>query len=202
MKYLVPVLLLIIIVLVAALSFTAGKSGLSIKNSQTPSPTQALKQSPSQTPTSTQANSKKVTGGGILSFPKYEITVPSDWQEKQESQGVDNEKVTLTKGSYKISILQGGFGGAVCLFPGDPDTEGPSARYDSFKEITSKDGDLFRRSWTGDELSASGYGICHETQYGWGAPSLYGSISYTTPLTKTRAMFDEMDSILASITKI
>ena len=200
MKYITPILLLIIIVLVVALFFTLGRRGISLDKSE-PTRTSDIA-TPSSSPTTSLESTQKITGGGILSFPKYELTVGSDWQLTRESQGQDNEKVTLIKGSYKISILQGGFGGSACLFPGDLDSEGPSARFDSFKEITPKDGDLFRRSWTGEELSASGYGICQKTQYGWGSPSLYGSISFTTPPTKTRAMLDEMDSILASITKI
>jgi hypothetical protein len=198
MKYIVPVLLVIIIGLVAALSFTAGKFGLPFGKSETPQTTEV-----SITPTPTASvSTKTVTGGGILSFPKYELTVPSDWEETRESEGADDEKVTLTKGSYQFSILQGGFGGAACLYPGDADIEGPSARYDSYKEVTSEDGDLLRRSWTGDELASKGYGICQKTQYGWGAPSLFGSISFTTPTAKSRVMLDEMDAILASIKKI
>jgi len=202
MKYLVPVLLLIIIVLVAVLAFSAGKSGFSVTKLETPTPTDSSQLSTSETPTPTQENTRKVTGGGILSFPKYEITVPASWQDSKESGGMDDEKITLTKGSYKIAITQGGFGGAVCLYPGDADMEGPSVRYDTFKELTTQSGDLFRRSWTGEELTSSGFGICHKSQYGWGAPTNYGHISFITPGAKTKAMLEEMDSILTSLRKI
>ena len=202
MKYLVPVLLLIIILLVGALAFTAGKFGFSVNKSEAPTPTQNIQVTTSETPMPTQVSTKKVTGGGILSFPKYEITIPTDWQDTRESGTMNDEKITLTKGAYKISITQGGFGGAVCLYPGDADTEGPSGRYDFFKEITTQSGDLFRRSWTGDELRSTGFGICHKSQYGWGAPTNYGHISFITPGTKTKAMLDEMDLILASLRQI
>ncbi|OGM15372.1 hypothetical protein A2V56_03155 [Candidatus Woesebacteria bacterium RBG_19FT_COMBO_42_9] len=201
MKYLVPILIAIIIILVAALSFGIGKFGFSLKKPETTSPQTSLN-SPTLTPTTPAKNTKKVTGGGILSFPKYELSVPDDWQDTRESSGADDEKIILTKGAYQISITQGGFGGAVCLYPGDADTEGPSARYDAFKEITIQSSDLFRRSWTGEELSSSGFGICHKTQYGWGAPTLYGHIAYITPAGKTKTMLDEMDSILSSLKKI
>lgn len=198
MNKLVTFLLLVIILLVGGVSYLAGKNQL-IKLPKV-STTQESSPSPLASPTPTA--SKIVKGGGILSFPKYQMTVPSGWQDTRESQGADDEKIILTKGSYQISITQGGFGGAVCLFPGDPDIEGPSARYDSYKEITTNSGDLFRRSWTGNELTSQGFAICHKTQYGWGAPTLYGHIAFITPAAKTRAMIDEMDSILSSLKKI
>lgn len=116
--------------------------------------------------------------------------------------GPDAEKVILTKGDYEISITQGGFGGAACLYPGDADMEGPSARYDNYKDITTQSADPFRRSWTGDEMTSSGFGICQSTQYGWGAPTLYGHIAFITPATKSKAMLDEMDAIVSSLTKL
>jgi len=198
MNKLVTFLLLVIILLVGGVSYLAGKNQL-VKLPKV-STTQESSPSPLASPTPTA--SKTVKGGGILSFPKYQMTVPSGWQDTRESQGEDNEKIILTKGSYQISITQGGFGGAVCLFPGDPDIDGPSARYDSYKEITTNSGDLFRRSWTGNELTSQGFAICHKTQYGWGAPTLYGHIAFITPAAKTRAMIDEMDSILSSLKKI
>ena len=194
MKYLVPILIVIVIILVGGLSFFLGKSGTFIKNVPSPAPT--------ITGTETPKPTKKVAGGGILSFPRYELMVPIDWTETKESQGADDEKIILTKGSYQISITQGGFGGAACLFPGDADIEGPSARYEAYKELTTQSGDEFRRSWTGDELTSTGFAICHKTQYGWGAPTLYGHIAFITPAVKTRAMIDEMDAILSSLKKI
>ena len=201
MKYIVPVLIVIIIVLVAALSFTLGKKGtLSSGVSSQVSPTVTL--APTATSTPTPINTKKITGGGIYSLYKWELTVPSTWQEKREKDGVNSEKVILTKDSYEISITQGGFGGAACLYPGDADIEGPSARYEAYKEITTKSGDALRRSWTGDEMVSKGFGICHKTQYGWGTPTLYGHIAFITPTSKTKAMLDEMDAVLSSLTKL
>jgi hypothetical protein len=104
--------------------------------------------------------------------------------------------------AYEITILQGGFGGSVCLFPGDPDSEGPSARYDAFKEITTTSGDKLRRSWTGNELTAKYYTICHLTQYGWGAPTLFGAIGIKTPTPATTEGLATIDRILTSFTRI
>lgn len=203
-KYLIPTLIIIIILLIGGTAFFAGKSGVKLPGvtlttpTVSPTPTANGTASPTPTPKPT----KTVTGGGILSFPKYQLTVPTDWVNTRESHSADDEKIILTKGAYQISILQGGFGGAVCLYPGDADMEGPSGRYEFYKEITSRSGDLFRRSWDGDEMASNGFGICHKSQYGWGAPTGYGSISFMTPTSKTREMIDEMDAILASLTKI
>ena len=199
-KFLIPILIILIILLVGGMAFFAGKSGVKVPGVALTTPT--VSPTASVSPTPTVKPTKIVTGGGILSFPKYQLSVPVDWQNTRESQGADDEKIILTKGAYQISITQGGFGGAVCLYPGDADIEGPSARYDAYKEITTKSGDLFRRSWTGEEISSNGFAICHKSQYGWGVPTVYGHISYITPVSKTQEMIDEMDAILASLTKI
>ena len=201
-KYLLPILIILVILLIGGMSFFAGKSGVKIPGVALTIPTVSPTATETASPTPTAKPTKTVTGGGILSFPKYQLTVPTDWQNTREAQGADDERIILTKGAYKITILQGGFGGGACLYPGDPDMEGPSGRYEMFKEITSKSGDMFRRSWDGDEMTANGFGVCHKSQYGWGSPTGYGSISFITPITKTREMIDEMDAILASLTKI
>jgi hypothetical protein len=83
-KYLVPILLVIIIILTAALFFFMGRSANTGQSTQISLPNQASQEivSPtsSLTPTPTQMPSKKVTAGGIMSFPKYELTLPADWQ--------------------------------------------------------------------------------------------------------------------------
>lgn len=149
---------------------------------------------PSQTPS---ASMRTVSGGGILSFPKFEVSVPSDWTDKRENSNPDMEKLILSNGGYSISILEGGFGGAVCLFPGDADVEGPSARFTTFVDVTTKSGNMFRRvSSTG-----SGFGVCEKTQYGWGEPTTYGAISISAPSSPDPAIVKVVDGILSSITK-
>jgi len=196
MKLIYGFLIGVIVVAVAFLAFNIGKGRGSTKETSfaiSPTP-----KTVSLTPTPADVT-KKVTGGGILSFPKYEITVPAGWIEKKESENKDSEKVIVTKNDYQISITQGGFGGAACLYPGEADIEGPSARYDNFKEITTLSDDSLRRSWTGQEMASKGFGICHKSQYGWQAPTLYGHIAFITPISKTKFMLDEMDNILASL---
>lgn len=201
-KYILPILIVIIVLLVGGLAFVVGRSGVKLPGVTISTPTASPTATESPTATPTTKPTKTVTGGGILSFPKYQLSIPTDWQNTRQSQTADDEKIILTKGAYQISLTQGGFGGSICLFPGDADSEGPSARYDAYKEITTKSGDLFRRSWTGEEMTTTGFGICHKSQYGWGAPTNYGHIAFITPVNKTKEMIEEMDAILASLTKI
>lgn len=219
MKYLVGVLLIVIIFLTGTVAYLVGKQG---------SPLPAPSPFPTATPiactmeaqlcpdgstvgrtgpncefTACPALSPKplqtIKGGGILSFPKYSLQAGSDWVFSREVQGQDNEKITLTNGVYQLSLTQGGFGGSACLYPGDPDQEGPSGRYSSFVELTTKSGDKLRRS---TPQTGSGFGICQLTQYGWESPTLYGHISLKVPATPTPQMLQEVDNILSSLTKL
>jgi hypothetical protein len=134
-----------------------------------------------------------------LSFPKYQLSLPSGWENNLEKMGADAEKLILTKGSYSISITQGGFGGAICLFPGDPDVEGPSGRYDTFTDLLDKSGDILRR--VGTSLGG-GFSICEKTQYGWNAPTSFGHITIATPKTPDPQTLSEIDTIISSLTKL
>jgi len=192
-------LLVVVILLVGGIAYIAGRSGLvKLPTISINQPGSQSTSSPEAYATPTEKPSKTINGGGILSFPKYSISVPLDWEDSREIPGPDAEKVIVKKGQYEISILEGGFGGSICLYPGDPDSEGPSARYTSFIEITTRAGDLFRRSWSG---AGTGFAICQKTQYGWGAPTLYGHISFKVPTSYTTEAITEMDAILASFTK-
>lgn len=140
-----------------------------------------------------------VRGGGVLSFPRYELTVGADWTVSRETPGPDSERLVLRNGDLGLTILQGGFGGSVCLYPGDADSEGPSARYTKYVELVNKSGDKFRRS---TPESGQGFALCQLSQYGWGAPTLYGAISLVLPTAPTPVMIDELDQALKSLTKL
>ncbi len=204
MKYLVSILVVVIFILTAFVAYFVGKQNtlpLLTKNpavTLSPSSYPTLS-SPTSTPQDTPILLQTIKGGGILSFPRYQLKAGSDWIYSREAQGQDSEKIILKNGSYGLSITQGGFGGVVCLYPGDANTEGPSARYNKYIEITTNSGDKLRRS-TPEE--GPGFGICQLTQYGWGAPTLYGHISLTVPNNPTDKMLKEIDEILASLTKI
>ena len=197
MKYFAFVLFGILLAVIAYFGYTKGLKFVGI--SKTPAATISTSPAVSLTPTPTNVPSKTVSGGGILSFPKYQMALPLDWSDSKESQTKDDQKLILKKGVYQISITQGGFGGAICLFLGDPDTEGPSGRYDVYVDLTSKSGNVFRRVGT---LGKGGFSICEKTQYGWGTPSTYGHISILTPDTPDPKILEEIDTIISSITKI
>jgi hypothetical protein len=204
MKKAVTIFLIIILFLAVGIGFyILGTKNRNSLSNITPTPNY-VEVIPSNTPaqetaiTPAMEETQTVRGGGILTFPKYELTAGSDWVVTSTSENPNTEKVTLTKDGYELSILEGGFGGATCLFPGDPDVEGPSCRYSSFVEITAKSGDLFRRGIS----SSGGFAICQKTQYGWEAPTLFGSITFDTPTPTSPEMILEMDKIIASITRI
>ena len=208
MKYLVSFLVAVIIILTAIIFYFIGKQNVLPVLTKNPpvilSPSSyptlpSLSSSPTSAPQDTPIPLQTIKGGGILSFPHYQLKASSDWIYSREAEGQDNEKIILKNGSYSLSISQGGFGGAVCLYPGDADNEGPSARYVQYVEITTNSGDQLRRS---TPENGKGFGICQHTQYGWGAPTLYGHISLTVPNNPTPEMLKEIDAILSSLTKI
>lgn len=229
MKFLVGLLSIAVLILTLSLGYIAGKQNLSLFN-LTPSPSPSPSNLPSTPgpactleaklcsdgtsvgrvgpncefapcPTPTSTPTKQVQAGGVLSFPRYELTFPTDWQFTKQSTTSDDEKLTLTGDGLTLSILQGGFGGSICLFPGDPDVEGPAGRYTAGVDITTKSGDKLRRTTT-ENSQKPGFGVCQLTQYGWGAPTLYGSISIQTPANPTVTQLTIIDNILASLTKL
>jgi hypothetical protein len=204
MKKVVTISLIIILFLAVGIGFyILGTKNRNTVSNKIPTPN-FVEVTPSSSPAQEVLASppapqtQTVRGGGILTFPKYELTAGLDWVVTRESENPGMEQVTLTKEGYELSILEGGFGGAACLYPGDPDVEGPSARYTSYVEITAKSGDLFRRGTT----TSGAYGICQKTQYGWEAPTLFGAISFKTPTPASPEIILEMDKIIASITRI
>ena len=204
MKYLVSFLIVIIFILTAFVAYFIGKQNtlpILTKNPDvilSPSSYPTLS-SPTSTPQDTPIPLQVIKGGGILSFPHFQLIARSNWIYSREAEGQDNEKIILKNGSYGLSISQGGFGGAICLFPGDTDVEGPSSRYIKYIEITTNSGDKLRRS---TPENGQGFGICQLTQYGWGVPTIYGHISLTIPNNSTPEMLKEIDAILTSLTKI
>ena len=203
-KLLVPGLVTVIIGLTVVVAYLMGRQNLtpSLEPTPSPAPNESLFTSPSSivaSPSpSPSPSTKTVSGGGVLSFPRYEITVPNDWNVARETPDANSEKLTVSFDQLAISILEGGFGGAVCLFPGDPDSEGPSARYTNFKDLTTQSNDQLRRVW---DDPAKGFGLCQLTQYGWGTPIIYGHVSLKTPANPSAADLNTIDTVLSSFKK-
>lgn len=166
---------------------------------QTPTEPQALQPSPlpQATETPTPFLQKEVSGGGVLNFKAYTLSVPEGWIVSRESEKDDIDRLTLSKDGYEIRIMQGATGGSLCLYPGDLDVEGPSVRYTTYVVIKTQDGDVFRRS--GVE-KPTGYTICRMQDDGsYIQPTNFGHISYAFPDDYQVDILSEMDSIISSL---
>lgn len=135
-----------------------------------------------------------------LSFDQYSVTTPSDWESSKETQTLMDEKLVLTKDGYSISIFQAATGGALCLYPGDAEFEGPSSKYAVFTSLTTKDARTLRRS--GDKNGVS-FTVCQKSaDSSYQQPTNYGHISVKLPATWNQASLDEVDAIISSLKKI
>src|SRR4030042_1019232 len=127
MKYfLAAILVLLLVIVIGAGAFYFGRQSAnqSKEMTTTPTPTTFQTSQTGQTPTpqEVEGNKKLVEAGGVLSFPNYSLFIPSDWSS-QEEQGQDSNKLTLTKGVYKITINEAAFGGGGCIYPGQPQVD-------------------------------------------------------------------------------
>lgn len=156
------------------------------------------------TPLATNVQNMVVVNAGVaksagLSFDLYSITTPDSWTSKKESQTAMDEKLTLTKNGYEISIFQAATGGALCLYPGDAPFEGPSSTYEVFTNLVTKDARNLRRS--GDKNGLA-FTVCQKSPDGsYQQPTTYGHTSVKVPANWTQEMMTEIDSILSSLKK-
>lgn len=163
-----------------------------ITNIVTPKPTVS-----SQQLTTVSAGVPKSAG---LSFDQYSITFPENWKLEKTNQTMMDQKLTLSSNNYEINIFQGATGGALCLYAGDSEFEGPSSKYETFVELTTKDNRLLRRS--GDKNGIA-FTICQKSGDGsFQQPTNYGHISVEMPADFTPEILSEIDSIISSLKKI
>lgn len=206
MKSPITWLVLLVIALVGVLGYTAGRGGLVFNNpleSALPSPisSTSITASSSPLPSSTPIPSPQeqtIQAGGILSFPKYQVIIPANWSYEKTSMGPSDQKLTLKYGEYEIAVMEGAFGGNVCLYPGDAPFEGPSQTYMTFVELTTIDGLKLRRS----SSSGSGFTVCQFAYEAWQAPTPYGHVSIKTPNNPTTEELANIDTILKTLKKL
>lgn len=171
------------------------------KSEPQPEPTEPVE--PPQAPDSPQT---RLVEGGVpksegLVFDLYSLEVPLDWMVDRET-GPGSDRVTISKGDYEIRIFQAATGGALCLFSGDPEFEGPSARYDFYTELTTADGRLLRRS--GSNIAGpsgmTGFTFCQRTSEGdFIQPTTYGHLNYSLPQQYDNTILAEMDRLVTSL---
>lgn len=203
MKYALPGIIVILLVIIVGMAAFYFGTKSSTNNQITPTPTESQVQNTNEPTTSEvtkEIETKTVSAGGVLSFPKYLVSVPSDWTSQRE-QGENSDLLTLTKANYKITINEGAFGGSGCLFPGDPPSEFAQT-YAKFVEIINPNGFVFRRGSTSN--ADTGWAVCQKntSDGSFGAPTQFGHISITTPVNPNVGVMSEIDTILASIKKI
>lgn len=149
---------------------------------------------------------KKVqVAAGAVEHTKYTVSVPEDWQvTKDPTNSNDMDKLTLTKNGYTVVLYQANMGGSMYSFS-DAKVDGPFAQEYSgtYSDFAGAAGEKFRRI----ELSSQNkpgeqnYSVLVFGSDAYQTPTLFGGITYTTPLSPTSDMLDEMDSIIASLKK-
>jgi hypothetical protein len=160
---------------------------------------------PTTAPTPVATKQLKTIIAGVakdkgLSFDEYSVITPEDWIAKKESQTQLDEKLVLTKGEYSISIFQAATGGALCLYPGDADFEGPSSKFEVFVPLTTKDSRTLRRSGS---LNGNAFTVCQKSGDGsYQQPTNYGHISIKLPTNYDKEILNEIDTIISSLKKI
>lgn len=215
------ILILLVLGALVGVGYYLGK-GYLLKPQITPTPTvqptgQMAIETPTQSLTSTSLSptlapttklKKKITAGlppsSGLSYSMYQLEFPDDWIDNYvQDKSVPTDTLILTKGSNQIKIYQAATGGALCLYPGDPTPEGPSASYTTFVEITTAGGKVFRRSGSTPSGSKMGFTICQKSPSGdYQQPTPFGHISLTLPTTYDPSVLQEMDEIIASMKAI
>lgn len=172
-----------------------------------PTPTIDIGLMPEKKPESTKTTT--VTAGlgkdSGLSFTKYQITVPESWipNHVTTSEGTWMDTLTLTKGTAQLKIFQAATGGAMCLYAGDADFEGPSSRYDYYVGITTADGVVLRRGSTiANNGTTKGFTMCQKGTETYGQPTVFGHMSLTTALNPDATLLAEIDGMIASLKKL
>ena len=154
----------------------------------------------------TTAPVKKVqVAAGAVEHTKYTVSVPEDWTvTKDPSNSNDMDKLTLTKNGYTVVIYQANMGGSMYSFS-DAKVDGPFAQEYSgtYSDFTGASEEKFRRidSSSQNKPGEKNYGVLVFGSDAYQTPTTFGGISYTTPISPTSDMLDEMDFIISSLKK-
>lgn len=210
MKITTTILVAVIVVLVGVIGYMAGKGNLNVKNpsnntnisptaaeprqTEEKSTTLPSEDESKETPSST---TETVQAGGVTTFPKYTLSLPSSSWTSEKTEDTNNSQVlTLSTSTSKMTIAQGGSGGKICTYPDTEPFEGPSEDFKEYRSATTKDGVTLRYA----PMSDGQYLTCEKVGSSWQSPTSYGVILFTTPKGNTNAL-DDVNAILGSLKK-
>lgn len=139
-------------------------------------------------------------------FSRFEIGYPASW-ELTINQDLNYEPpkklgmlfLKLKKEGVTIEINQAAMGGEGCLYPGEPDREGPFVRFGNFTQMVLSDGTILRRSRSlTDSCGGVCYSICQKSKTGFQKPTKIGAITFILS-HEDEALAKELDQILKRI---
>jgi len=141
-----------------------------------------------------------IYGGGISPFNKYLMSGFKTWT-KTVDHSSSLDKMTLTFGSYQLTILQAALGGSGCTFPGQSGSEMSVILSAPVANIVMFDGSTYKRGQadTGTNPGKATYTVCQGSGNQYSTITSFGVINYVVPLnpdTQTVAMMDAMVSSL------
>lgn len=135
-------------------------------------------------------------GGDATSFKQYSFQASKDWTQNIETTEV-TDKLTLTNGEYSISIYQAPMGGSMCIYPGEEEGNFKQM-YEKYKEITGKNGEVYRRSWDENADNVT-YTFCQKSDGTFGTFTTFGGVTATSPNPADEKMLTEIDAIISSL---
>ncbi len=149
-------------------------------------------------PIAAQQTSMKTIHAGVKTdvFSPYSLTVNPGWTENHivDSSG-KTDKLLLSKSGYVLTILQDNAGAGVCLYPGDS----PQPMAQSFTTFSGIPGiKLQYRRGTSD---GSSYTVCQKIGDHFAFPTEFGFITYSAPSPVDNTLLNDMDAMVASLSK-
>lgn len=202
-KILVPfiVIILIIVIVHAALTSPKGNS-VSVAPTATPIPSVTPASAALPAPSPAEAVQQKTIKAGMDSdiFTAYSLNLSTGWISTHES-NVDakTDDVTLTKEVanvvYTLVISQAAGGAGSCVYPGEPSQQMSQTftSYVGIPGITHQ----FRRGTTDGKTHT----VCEKKIDSYAFPTTFGYITYKTPAKADPAILNEMDAMVASLSK-
>jgi len=154
------------------------------------------------TPTLTKGSTHfAVSAGGVNPFKSYTLSAVSGWGVSK-THNTTMDQIILTQGEYQLSIYQAAIGGGGCTFPGDQPQQ-MSISLTEPHEIPLLDGSLLKRGKTvSPTATKSSYTICQKGSDGsFGSLTVFGAITYTTPLSPDALVLAQMDAMVGSLQK-